>query len=110
MDRFKISIATDFSRTPGPRFEEQGPYSAETFMRTVLRPKFEAALESNEVLYIDLDGTSGYATSFLEGSFGELQRNFPNIDISKLIRFTSNDDEFLVEEINEYVDDAKNQE
>ncbi len=69
-----ISIAKDFSDTPGPRYESQGKFSGQVFFQELLLPKFEEALKHNTKLTVDLDGTEGYASSFLEEAFGGLSR------------------------------------
>lgn len=66
----QIVVARDYARTPGPRFESQGPYSGERFRDTLL----VNALNSAERVYVDLDGTSGYGSSFLDEAFGGLVR------------------------------------
>jgi STAS-like domain of unknown function (DUF4325) len=69
-----ISVASDFSATPGGRFEKDGEFSGEAFRNGVVMPLLKASLASGEKLHVDLDGTAGYATSFLEEAFGGLVR------------------------------------
>ena len=68
------SFANDFSTTPGGRFRKHGPYSGEEFRDDVLRDLLQAAIEGDDTLFIVLDGTSGYPSSFLEEAFGGLIR------------------------------------
>lgn len=103
-----ISIKNDFSTTPGHRSPADGPFSGELFLETVLKPKFEEALKSNEKIFIDLDGTAGYATSFLEASFGGLARLYPIDTVLKNIIPSCNNEPYLVEEIRGYIRDARN--
>ena len=72
------------------------------FRNTRLIPE----LEKNHVIAIELDDTAGYGSSFLEEAFGGLVRaSIPHERIKNNIFFNS-EDESLVEEINEYIDDA----
>jgi hypothetical protein len=64
-----ISVARDFSRTPGPRYTSQGHWSGEEF-----RKRLEQELRRHERLIVDLDGTRGYGSSFLDEAFGGLVR------------------------------------
>jgi hypothetical protein len=102
-----ISVAKDFSETPGPRVPEEGDYSGLQFLHDLLRPKYLKAIEDHTTLTIDLDGTEGYATSFLEAAFGGLAREFDASDVLKVIQFKSNDEPYLVQEIIKYMKDAR---
>lgn len=64
----------DFAQSPGGRFADQGPSSGEDFRETVLVPALRGAIASGEALIVELDGTSGYGSSFLEEAFGGLVR------------------------------------
>lgn len=70
----KIEVASDFSRTPGPRFKKLGPHSGEEFRDRIVTALQSAPTESVEVF---LDGTEGYGSSFLEEAFGGLVRHSP---------------------------------
>lgn len=65
-----ISIANDFSSTPGGRFRTDGPFSGEQFREDVLIP----ALGSAPSITVELDGTRGYPSSFLDEAFAGLVR------------------------------------
>ncbi|MDI9334425.1 MAG: STAS-like domain-containing protein [Cytophagales bacterium] len=83
----KISIAKDFSPSPAGRNRRDGPYTGEGFREDFLIPK----LKSSDLLHIDLDGTSGYGSSFLEEAFGGLIRSGFNEDaLKKKLFFHSN--------------------
>lgn len=65
-----FSIARDFSANPGPRYTRQGAHSGES-----LRRKLLSLLNSTQgILVIDLDGTKGIGSSFLDEAFGGLVR------------------------------------
>ena len=66
-----ISVARDFSPSPAGRYCTDGPFPGQLFRDNFLIP----ALRENESVTIDLDGTSGFGSSFLEEAFGGLVRN-----------------------------------
>lgn len=103
----RITIARDFSETPGPRSRDEGDFSGEEFLERILLPAYKQAVSEDGGVLIDLDGTEGYATSFLESTFGGLARTFPNEDILSRITFKSDDEPYLVDEIRNYVRDAR---
>ena len=107
-----LKISKDFSKTPGPRYIVEGPYSGELFRDTVLYSIIKKAIEDGDKLIVDLDGVAGYATSFLEESFGGLIRvkklNYD--DIVKTLNIISKKEEFWVDRIDSYLKDAKNEE
>lgn len=75
-----INIATDFSPFAAGRFISDGPWSGEKFRTEVLKP----ALMSGKKICVNLDGTLGLGSSFLEEAFGGLVRK-EGFDISRLI-------------------------
>ncbi|MEH3087690.1 MAG: STAS-like domain-containing protein [Xylophilus ampelinus] len=71
MNAITIVIAKDFSPTPAGRYyPEDGDYPGQRFREELLYP----ALIKNTIVTVDLDGTSGYGSSFLEEAFGGLIR------------------------------------
>ncbi len=74
----KISISKDFSEFPGGRYRKHGPHSGEEFRENYLIPAFVRDDEIN----INIDGTKGFPSSFLEEAFGGLLRC--GIDIKKI--------------------------
>ncbi|ATP18283.1 MULTISPECIES: STAS-like domain-containing protein [Sphingobium] len=69
MRELHISVAKDYTRHPGPRYERQGEFSGERF-RKVLVDRLKTA----DRIVVDLDGTSGFGSSFLDEAFGGLIR------------------------------------
>jgi hypothetical protein len=61
--------------------KKEGQYSGEEFRNSVLQPKFEYAKNEGIKIKIDLDGTFGYGTSFLEEVFGGLARKYKEINV-----------------------------
>lgn len=97
-----ISVAKDFSVYPGGRTPEDGPFSGEIFREEHLIPY----LTTKEKINIDLDGTRGYGSSFLEEAFGGLVRKgFSSDEIFNSITFQTSS-KSLEEEIKRYIFDA----
>lgn len=105
----KINVRKNFSKAPGPRYKEEGANSGELFREELLAPKLKEAIGNGSKLTIELDGTAGFGTSFLEESFGGLIREdgFNYDDIKRTLVFISKEDPYLTEEIEEYLLDAK---
>ena len=102
-----IKISEDFSKTPGARYGSEGPYSGEKFRDELLIPKYIEAKGIGETLEIDLDGCYGFATSFLEESFGGLVRSLKEKNVLNTIKIISNDDATLENLIIKYVKEAE---
>ena len=107
VENMNLIVATEFSDTPGPRTREEGDFSGELFLDEFLRPRYQEAVKTGDTLLVDLDGTEGYATSFLESAFGGLSREFGADKVLKVIRLKSDDEPYLVEEITNYIKEAK---
>jgi len=91
-----VSIAKDFSPTPGGRTDADGPHNGCRF-----RVKFLDPVVRDEVahpLSIDLDGVAGLPGSFCDAAFGELIRGYK---LSKdkfdlLFHFAGHDPDFSI--------------
>ncbi|MHA4737779.1 STAS-like domain-containing protein [Dyadobacter sp. MSC1_007] len=106
-----LKIAKDFTRTPGPRYIKEGRFSGEQFRESFLKPAIEHAINGSYRLLVDLDGTAGYGTSFLEESFGGLIRE-DKLDYEQIIKhivLSSFEEEYLKDDIAEYLRDAHQQ-
>lgn len=101
-----IRVAQEFSSVPGPRAIAEGPFSGEAFLLELLKPKYLEAVRTKQRLLIDLDDTEGYATSFLEAAFGGLAREFGGENVSQVIELKSQEEPYLVKEIESYIRDA----
>jgi hypothetical protein len=73
-----INIAQDFSRTPGGRYRDSGPYSGEAFREDILLPAYRAAKKANEQITIDFSGIYGCTPGWIEEVFGGLIRALPD--------------------------------
>jgi len=99
-----INIAKDFSDCPGARYYDDGDYSGQEFREKLLKPAFE----NSKKITIILDGTEGYATSFLEESFGGLAREYGSHEVLDKLEFISDEEPDLIVEIREYIQEALN--
>ena len=100
---YVVNIAKDFTRYPSGRYEKNGNTSGEAFRKRFL----EGPLAKGEAVTIELDGTIGYGSSFLEEAFGGLIRAL-GISSSELVgklMLVSTDD-VLLDEIRQYIDEA----
>ncbi len=111
VNKLSLVVATEFTSTPGPRYKIEGDFSGEIFRQSVLEPKLKQAINENAILLINLDGTAGYGTSFLEEAFGGLIREneYDYQTIIKHIEFKSEEEEYLIEDIHAYLKDAQNE-
>ncbi len=111
MEHINLTITKDFSSTPGPRYIHEGEHSGEKFRKEILFPRLKKVIEGNLKLLIDLDGTAGYGTSFLEESFGGLIREeHLTYDLIKThIEIKSIEEPYLLDDIEHYLTDAANQ-
>jgi len=100
-----ISVAKDFSKTPGGRSRVDGDFSGEAFAEDVLWPK----LLSSEVVVVDLSGTLGFGSSFLEEAFGGLVRRHGSEmrDLTSRIRLVPTSSVYA-KEARQYLDAALN--
>lgn len=103
-----LSIVRQFSKAPGPRYRREGKNSGEEFREKVLCDAVRVAVGKGEKLIVDIDGTYGFATSFLEEAFGGLVRHdgIGFDDIRKTLDIKSDEEPDLIEEIWEYIGDA----
>jgi STAS-like domain of unknown function (DUF4325) len=98
-----LDIANSFSKEPAGRFRTDGSSSGEVFREDHLIP----ALTVAEVVEVNLDGTEGYGSSFLEEAFGGLLRRLEmsEDEFRTRIHLKSDDDPSLITEVLGYVGD-----
>jgi hypothetical protein len=108
MESVIFKIATEFSKTPGPRYIHEGPNSGELLRTTKFHKLFVDAIQNNKMITVDLDNTAGYGTSFLEEIFGGLIRehHLDYNDIMKHLTIVSNEEPYLIQDIFSYLDAA----
>lgn len=102
-----LSIANDFSKTPGVRYPQEGKFSGQEFRQDVLIPRVKEAIENDDTLEIDLDGTYGLGPSFLEEAFGGLIREgFDYNLLMKILKFKSIEVPYYIEDVKKYMKEA----
>jgi STAS-like domain of unknown function (DUF4325) len=98
-----VNVAKDFTRFPSGRFRKNGDTSGQAFREIYLEPH----LKVGEKVSVELDGTIGYGSSFLEEAFGGLVRSLrlkPAVLNSNLLIKT--EDTALLDEVNGYMEEA----
>lgn len=88
----EIIIAKDYTEYPGLRHCSISEWSGEDFYHKVLNGKFKDALDKNEKITINLDGTAGYASSFLDEVFGNLVYDFSFEKVNSLVVIISKEE------------------
>ncbi|TCJ12180.1 DUF4325 domain-containing protein [Flaviaesturariibacter flavus] len=102
-----LKISTDFSPFPGARYLSDGEESGQKFYEERLKQAFQDAIANGEKLTVDLDDTAGYASSFLDESFGRLAEDFTVATVLKNIEIISNDEPDWKEKIlTDYIPNA----
>ena len=82
----------DFSEYPGPRYNQQGPDSGEKFYVEKLNPYFFKCFKEGKILVVNLDGTAGFASSFLDEAFGQLTYDFGESLLKNILNIQSTDE------------------
>lgn len=97
-----INVAKDFTRFPSGRYKSNGETSGQAF-----REKFlEEPISRGEKVVVDLNGTVGYGSSFLEEAFGGLVRSLrlsADVILSRLELRA--EDGSLIDEVHGYIRD-----
>lgn len=105
-----IAIAKDFSTYPGGRFRKDGDFSGEAFRDDLLIPSLKQAENAKDTVVVVLDGTFGYAASFLDEAFGGLvrERHFDKKQLSRLlsIKATAAHMQLYKQLAEQYIDEA----
>ena len=99
-----VNVAKDFTRFPSGRYKRNGSTSGEAFREAFL----EGPLVRGEKVMVELDGTVGYGSSFLEEAFGGLVRSLKMTSAQILDLLTiGTSDPLLRDEVIEYIQEAK---
>jgi len=106
VQKIELSIAAEFTVTPGPRKRSEGEFSGEEFLESLLRQRFVSALDAGSVLSVNLDGAAGYPSSFLEEAFGGLAREFGTQRVLANLEITCSDEPYLADDISKYIREA----
>lgn len=93
MEKELIKIRVlDFAEYPGVRYIEQGDDTGEAFYMEIIKPQFQKCIDGDKILEVDLDGTAGYASSFLDECFGNLVYDFDYDEIIKRLKIVSKEE------------------
>ena len=103
-----IKISEEFSRFPGARNYSDGNYSGEEFFDKILDSRFAQALAAKSKLTVDLDGTEGYATSFLDEAFTRLAKKYTVRETLNNLIIISNEEPEWIDEIKTYISETGN--
>ena len=97
-----LGVAKDFARYPAGRYRIDGPYNGERFREDFLKPML-----INDSVEVNLDGTRGYGSSFLEEAFGGLIRSgqFTFTELENKLTIVSSKPSLTIEAWN-YIKDA----
>ncbi|ANQ49576.1 STAS-like domain-containing protein [Flammeovirga sp. MY04] len=99
----QINIKEDFSPTTGFRTYEDGPKSGLEFYDTLLKSRFEEALNKGVKLKVILDGGEGYTSSFLNEAFRLLGQEFGADNVWNRLSIVSNEWPKYIEKIKQSV-------
>lgn len=94
MSQVIVSVSS-FSKFPAGRLKSDGLHSGACFRDDVLAP----LLLENRSIIVNLDGTLGYGSSFLEEVFGGLVRvhKLDPLQLRKLLTLETSDQSLVVE-------------
>lgn len=102
-NRIKVAELYEF---PGLRHCKTSDDSGEEFYHKILNSKFYDAYKNDEKLIVDLDGTSGFAPSFLDEAFGKLVYDFTLKLVDKhLILISDEEPDWIEMLVNETFDE-----
>lgn len=99
----EINIARDFAVEPGARNYSDGPYSGEEFFDKLLKIKYLEAVNKNSKLKIILDGTDGFASSFLNEAFIRLGSEFGPDNVWNNLILVSNEIPKYIKKVKESI-------
>ncbi|WP_339662332.1 STAS-like domain-containing protein [Croceibacter atlanticus] len=94
-----IDIPKNFTKTPGWRTYDDGPYSGQEFYDKLLKKGYEDALAQDVKLKVILDGSNGYTTSFLNEAFRLLGGEFGGDAVWHRLLIVSNEVPKYIERI-----------
>lgn len=102
-----INIATHFSTVPAGRYPSDGEYNGQRFREEHLLP----SLKREDRVVVEIDGTAGYGSSFLEEAFGGLVRKgyFTAAQLHKKLEIRTTDPAYRPYEASiwRFIDQAK---
>lgn len=96
MKTIKVS---DFSEFPGLRHCDISDDSGELFYHEILNGEFKKAFENKEKLTLILDGTAGFAPSFLDEAIGNLIYDFRVSNVKEYLELVSLEEPNIIESL-----------
>lgn len=96
MKTIKIS---DFTEYPGLRHCDISDDSGELYYHKILNQEFKKSYENKEALTLILDGTAGFAPSFLDEAIGNLIYDFGINIVKKFLVVISNEEPNLIDSL-----------
>lgn len=103
----KIKVLTDFSKVLGARYYSDGPFSGTEFFDRLLSDRFSESIKKGEKLEVDLDGTEGYASSFINEAFRLLAAKYGPDHVSINLIIISNEVPKYKIRVKEAIDEAR---
>lgn len=94
MQELRVSDKFEY---PGLRHCKISDSSGEEFYHNQLNHQFKLCFERKERLRVILDGTAGYAPSFLDEAFGNLVYDFDEVNVRKYLVLVSDDEPEWIE-------------
>lgn len=89
MKEVTYKFASEFTTSPGGRYEKRSEKSGEEFRKTVLQP----LLEQNDRVTLDLDDVFGFPPSFLDEVFGALIKKYGRVELERRLVIVITDDD-----------------
>ncbi len=103
-----LQIASEYTDTPGARDRDDGDFSGQEFLDTILEQRFLKAKDEGYILLIDLDGLWGCPSSFISGSFGELSMKYGSSDVIRHLTFKSDKNISRIEKVKSEIENPTN--
>lgn len=91
----RINFARDFTKFPGGRARIHGDHSGEEFREDVLKP----ALDSHDVVILNLNGVVSFPASFVDEAFGILVEELGLDRVKNQIQFVLDDNPLALRSI-----------
>lgn len=99
----EINISEEFTDTPGARTYSDGEFSGQEFYDKLLKSRYKEAVSVGEKLCVNLDGTNGYASSFLNEAFSRLGNEFGHDAVWNNLIIISNEVPKYIEKVKDSV-------
>jgi hypothetical protein len=85
---------SNYSKTPGPRYKSEGPYSAEEYLETILVPALTQSINNGKSLYFELNNVQSLPACFMDEVSRGLIETFGIKNIDNYLIITSDRSDF----------------